>query len=56
MKKYETPIIEIDGFESHDVITASIGASVKIDRLEGIDKEDEKSAIFDANFWINMVV
>lgn len=55
MNKYKSPIIEIENLEPSDVITASVGTAVKLGSLEGVDREGEKSAIFDANFWINLV-
>ncbi len=54
MNKYETPIIEIEALDIPDIITASVGNSVRIDKLEGFDEGDSKSAIFDASFWINL--
>lgn len=51
MNKYITPTIEIKEIESDDVITTSGGVS--IDRLDGIDTEDSKSAIFNPSFWLS---
>lgn len=51
MNKYITPTIEVYEVESTDVIT--ISGNVEYKALEGIDKEDERSAIFDASFWID---
>lgn len=55
MNKYEPPVIEIDALDASDIITASGDNAVRIDKLEGFDEGESKSAIFDASFWINLV-
>lgn len=55
MNKYEPPVIEIDALDASDIITASGDSAVRIDKLEGFDEGESKSAIFDASFWINLV-
>lgn len=50
MEKYTSPTIEIVQCEASDVISSS--SAVSYAPLEGVDKGDDKSAIFSADFWI----
>ena len=51
MNKYIKPEIEINDLFSDDVIAASTEA-VEYKALEGVDKDGEKSAIFDVSCWM----
>lgn len=51
MNKYIKPEIEINDLFSADVITVSTEA-VEYKALEGVDRDGEKSAIFDARCWM----
>lgn len=50
MNKYVSPEIEIQNLHSADVITSSGG--VTYGQLEGVDDENSKTAIFNAEHWI----
>ena len=48
MEKYTSPTIEIAECHTKDVISSS---AISYAPLEGVDKGDDKSAIFNASFW-----
>jgi hypothetical protein len=50
MNKYVAPTIQVVNVKADDIILTS-GVSVSIKPLEGVDKGDDKSAIFNADFW-----
>lgn len=51
MNKYISPEIEIQNLHSADVITSS-SEPIIYGALEGVDDENSKSAIFNAEHWI----
>ena len=51
MNKYISPTIEIQKLHSADVITLS--ALFQIGKLEGVDDEESKTAIYNAGNWIS---
>ena len=52
MNKYVSPEIEIQNLHCNDVILSSNTAAITYGALEGVDNENSKSAIFDANHWM----
>ena len=50
MTKYFSPKIEIEQFETHDVMLNS-PVGVEITALEGVDTGDSKTAVFDASHF-----
>jgi hypothetical protein len=50
MSKYVSPKIEILNIHTADVITLSL--LFQIGKLEGIDDEESKTAIYNAEQWI----
>jgi hypothetical protein len=56
MKKYVTPSIENAKIESNDIISASTQAPVSYASLEGVDKEDEKTAIYNVEHWLSNLI
>lgn len=55
MNKYISPIVEIENFETVDIVLASdtvANAGYTIKPLEGVDTGDDKSAVVDIQRWL----